>query len=410
MATLESLSKPPAGVELIHFITTGAVPHDAHGRATTAYRHRTIFVGSDIRAAVRQGLAEYVPMSVARVPEMIAMGRIPVDVALIQVSLPDEFGYVSLGVSVDVIPAAVARARLVIAEVNPSMPRTMGDSTLHIDRIHHLVPVDTAVTEYVHPATPLGVVEQIARYIGGIIEDGATLHLGLGRVASEALKYLHGRKDIGIHSDVITDAIIPLLESGTLTGRCRDSQRGEDRDQFRAGDEAPLRLDRSKPVVLVPANRHRVQPGNDRCPAQDGLGDASICGDLSGQVCADQFQGEFYGGLAAQGEFLLGASRSPGGKAVICVASTSDDGTTSRIYAALPTGDGVHHRADRCSLCDHRIRNRIPFRKIDPRTSDCIDRHRPPEFPDLATGAGEGYGTVAAGPATGQHARVPGRG
>ena len=133
---------------------------------------------------------------------------------MIQVSPPDEFGYVSLGVSVDVIPAAVAKARVVVAEVNPAMPRSMGASTLHLSQIHTLVPVDTPVIEYQHPAVQAQAMEQIARYVGSIIDDGSTLQIGLGRITNEALAHLADRRDIGIHSDVITDAIIPLLERG----------------------------------------------------------------------------------------------------------------------------------------------------------------------------------------------------
>ena len=146
LKSLESMTSPPADIELLHFFTIRAFDHDEGGRSTTRFRHRTFFVGNDMRAATKQGLVDYVPMSIARVPEMMALGRIPVDVALIQVSLPDAFGYVSLGISVDIIPAAVARARLVIAEVNPAMPRSMGDSTLHISRLHQLVPDSTPIT------------------------------------------------------------------------------------------------------------------------------------------------------------------------------------------------------------------------------------------------------------------------
>ncbi len=151
VAALEACKPRPSDVELVHFLTDHAVPHNAQGQCISHYRHRSFFVGQDIRAAVKQGLADYVPLSIARVPGLIAIGRIAVDVAFIQVSLPDEFGYVSLGISVDVIPAAVARARLVIAEVNPAMPRSMGDSTLHVSQLHHLVPVDTPIIEFTHP-------------------------------------------------------------------------------------------------------------------------------------------------------------------------------------------------------------------------------------------------------------------
>ena len=345
VAALEQLDLRPADVELVHFLTDHAVPHNAQGEATTHFRHRCFFVGADVRAAVKQGIADYVPMSIARVPALMAIGRIKVDVALIQVSPPDAFGYVSLGVSVDVVPAAVARARFVIAEINPAMPRSMGDSTLHMSQIHALVPVDTPVIEYQHPPAAAQAMEQIARYIGSIIEDGSTLQIGLGRVTNEALKHLADRHDLGIHSDVITDAIIPLLEKGILTGRLKSHQAGKIVTSFAMGsrrlydliDRNPLFSFQPIDVVCDPytlASQHKMVSVTQ-----------AFAIDLTGQVCADQFGGDFYGGLAAQGEFLRGASRSAGGKPIICLASTNgdgpDNGTESRIRSHLLPSEGV---------------------------------------------------------------------
>ena len=341
VAALEALKPRPTDVELVHFLTDHAVPHDAQGQAVTHYRHRTFFVGNDIRAAVKQGLAEYVPMSIARVPGLMAIGRIAVDVALIQVSMPDEFGYVSLGVSVDVIPAAVARARIVIAEVNPAMPRSMGDSTLHVSQIHYLVPVNTPVIEYRHPAAQEQAMEQIARYIGSIIEDGATLQIGLGRVTNEALKYLADRKDIGIHSDVITDAIIPLLENGILTGRRKTQQVGKIVTSFAMGSRRLYDLIDRNPLFSFQPIEVVCHPGTIAAQHKMVSVTQAFAVDLTGQVCADQFDGDFYSGIAAQGEFLRGASRSEGGKPIICLASTEDDGETSRIRAVLRPNEGV---------------------------------------------------------------------
>ncbi len=341
VAALEGLDYRPADVELVHFFTDHAVPHDAHGQPTTAFRHRSFFVGADIRASVRSGQADYVPMSIARVPELIALGRIAVDVAFIQVSLPDDFGYVSLGVSVDIAPAAVNKARLVVAEVNPAMPRSMGDSALHVSQIHHLVPVDTPVIEYQHPTTTPAAMEQIARYIGGIIEDGSTLQIGLGRVTNEALKHLVDREDLGIHSDVVTDAIIPLLERGILTGRRKTLQRGKIVTSFAMGSQRLYHLIDRNPLFSF-------QPIEAVCDPATLAGQHKMVSvtqafavDLTGQVCADQFGGDFYGGLAAQGEFLRGASRSEGGKPIICLASTNEDGTESRIRPQLLPSEGV---------------------------------------------------------------------
>ena len=341
VAALENLDLRPADVELVHFLTDHAVPHDAQGHAATHFHHRSFFVGPDIRAAVKQGLADYVPMSVARVPGLIAIGRIKVDVAFIQVSLPDAFGYVSLGVSVDVIPAAVAKARLVVAEVNPAMPRSMGDSMLHVDRLHHLVLVDTPVIEYTQRRLAAEPMQQIARYIGGIIEDGSTLQIGLGRVTHEALSHLVDRKDIGIHSDVITDALIPLLERGIVTGRCKTQQVGKIVTSFAIGSRRLFDLIDGNPLF-------NFQPIDVVCDpvtlaAQHKMVSVTqaFAVDLTGQVCADQYEGEFYGGLGAQGEFFRGASRSPGGKPIICLPSTSADGNESRIRDQLRPYEGV---------------------------------------------------------------------
>lgn len=340
VSALEALTPAPADVELLHFLTDHAVAHDAQGLPKTRYRHRCFFVGQDMRSAVRHGLADYVPISLARVPKLIAIGRIPVDVALIQVSMPDEFGYVSLGISVDMIPAAVAKARLVIAEVNPAMPRTMGDSMLHVGEIDHLVPVDTPVIEYQHPAQPSQVVEQIARYIGSVIEDGSTLQIGLGRFSNESLKFLTNRTDIGIHSDVITDAIIPLLERGILTGKMKSQQAGKIVASFAMGSKRLYELIDGNPLFSF-------QPIETVCDAWTIAAQHKMVSvtqafavDLTGQVCVDQYEGDFYGGMAAQSEFLQGASRSPGGKAIICLASTAGpDGHASCIRATLQTGE-----------------------------------------------------------------------
>lgn len=341
MGALETMRAPPADIELVHFLTDGAVPHDADGRATTRFRHRTFFVGSDMRAAVRQGLADYVPMSIARLPQLIEIGRVRVDVALIQVSMPDEFGYVSLGISVDVLPAAIAKATLVIAEVNEFMPRSMGDSTFHISEIDCLVPISMPLVEYVHPATEERVVEQIARYISSIIEDGSTLQIGLGRVTNAALKYLADRRDLGIHSDVITDAVIPLLEKGILTGQRKTSQRGKIVTSFAIGSKRLYDLIDRNPLFCFQAIDVVSDPATIAVQHKMVSVTQVFAVDLTGQVCVDQLAGEFYSGIAAQGEFLRGASRSEGGKAIICLASTTDDGNESRVRAMPAPNDGV---------------------------------------------------------------------
>lgn len=341
VAALEALEFGPADVELLHFLTDQAMPLDAQGRPATRYRHRCFFVGTDMRAAVREGLADYVPLSIARVPELITLGRIPVDVAFIQVSMPDAFGYVSLGVGVDVVPAAVARARLVVAEVNPHMPRSGGDSMLHVSQLHQLVLVDTPVIEYQHPPTPNAALEQIARYISGIIDDGSTLQIGLGRVTHEALKFLTDRQDLGIHSDVITDAIVPLIERGILTGAAKTQQPRKIVTSFAMGTRRLYDLIDGNPLFVFQPIETVCNPATIAAQHKMVSVTQAFAVDLSGQVCADQYNGEFYGGLAAQAEFLRGASRSPGGKPIVCLVSCDEEAQTSRIRAQLLPGEGV---------------------------------------------------------------------
>ena len=341
VASLEDLPNPPPDVELVHFITTGAIAHDASGRALTHYRHRSFFVGSDLRAAVQQGLVEYVPIQISKVPDLMAVGSLPIDVAFIQVSPPDMFGYVSLGVSVDIIPAAVAAAKWVVAEVNPAMPRTQGDTTLHVRDIDKLVPVQTPVTEYVHLPATEQVVQQIARYIAGIIDDGSTLQIGLGRIPNEALRYLSDRRDLGIHSDVITDAILPLLEKGILTGRAKSQLKNKIVASFVLGNRALYDIMDGNPLFsLHPmswvANQEVIAAQHKMVSISQAF---SI--DLAGQVCSDQFEGQLYGGLGAQVDFVRGAALSKGGKPIVCMTSTTDDGATSRIRAMLAPGEAA---------------------------------------------------------------------
>jgi RimJ/RimL family protein N-acetyltransferase len=221
------------------------------------------------------------------------------------------------------------------------MPWSMGDSTVHVSQLHWLVPVETPVIEYVHQAAEEEVVERIARYIAGIIDDGSTLQIGLGRIPNEALKYLDDRKDLGIHSDVITDAIIPLLEKGILTGRQKTEQRGKIVTSFALGSRRLYdMIDRNSLFSFQPIDVV-CHPYTIAAQRKMVSVTQAFAVDLTGQVCSDQFDGEFYSGIAAQGDFLRGASRSLGGKPIICLMSTTDDGEVSRIRPLLLAGEGV---------------------------------------------------------------------
>jgi acyl-CoA hydrolase/GNAT superfamily N-acetyltransferase len=339
VAALENVKSPPPDVTLTYFLTTGAIKN-VDGKAQTHYHHRCFFVGSDVRHAAAVGIAEYIPISLSQVPQLITTRRIPIDVAFVQVSPPDAFGFVSLGISVDITLDAVNNARSVVAEINPNMPRTMGDSHIHISRFDAMTWVDTPILEYVHP--PIDeVAEQIARYIASIIEDGSTLQVGLGRFPNEALKYLMDRRDLGIHSDVITDSIIPLLENGILTGREKSQNTGKIIASYCLGTRRLYDLVDNNPMFFFKPLEYVSNIETIARQSRMVSVTQAFAVDLTGQICADQFEGEFYSGVSTQPDFMRGAGLSKGGKPIICLRSTTDDGKTSRIRALLREGEGV---------------------------------------------------------------------
>lgn len=338
-AAMENLASPPPDVTLLHFFNYGAIPHQGD-KARTHYRHKCFFVGADERAAVASLQAEYIPVSLSRVPSLIENSSIPVDVALVQVSPPDEFGYASLGVSVDITVSMVEHASHVIAEINPNMPRTLGDSLVHVSRFDAMVWNDTPVIEL--PVTPSDeVVEQIARNIASIIEDRSTLQIGLGPLPQESLKYLTDRRDLGIHSDLITDAIIPLVEKGVVNGLKKNHYKGMIVASYCMGTRKLYDLIDRNPFFSLQAiervsDIHAISQQNKMVSVSQAC---SV--DLTGQICSDQFEGQFCGGVSTQPEFIRGAAQSPGGKPIVCLQSTADGGKTSRIRPLLLGGEGV---------------------------------------------------------------------
>ena len=255
-------------------------------------------------------------------------------------SPPDAFGYVSLGVSVDVVMVAVRHAKMVIAEVNPNMPRTMGESFIHISAIHKLVPVDEPLAEFTH--APLDeIAQQIARYVAETIEDGSTLQIGLGRIPNEALKYLTNRRDLGVHSDVITDSLLDLIESGAVTGAKKSLYPHSIVTSYCIGTKRLYDTVNNNPLFkFLPieqvADAGVVRRNNKMVSLTQAF---SI--DLTGQVCTDQFGGQFYGGVSTQPEFLRGASLAQNGKPIVCLRSTTPDESESCIRPLLPAGEGV---------------------------------------------------------------------
>ena len=291
LAKLEAMAPGPADLEFISFITTSALPQ-VEGACHTRYRHRAFFVGSEVRGLARSGQLDYVPISLEEVPELLTSGRLPIDMALLQVSPPDARGFVSLGVSVDLAPAVLRVARSVIAEVNPAMPRTHGESFVHLDRFDALVNVDVPVTEYLHPQTG-EIAERVARYIASIIDDGATLQIGLGRVPNEALRHLRDRRDLGIHSDVITDGVLDMVEAGAVTG-CRKTRHcGRIVASYCLGTRRLYDFVDDNPRLLFLPIDQVCNPEEVARQSHMVSITQAFAIDLTGQVCVDQFEGEF---------------------------------------------------------------------------------------------------------------------
>jgi acyl-CoA hydrolase len=294
---LEQLRRP--GVVLVHFLTdrvgTGDPPR-------TNYRHRVFYVGRDVRALSGSGRVEYVPLSLGDVPQLFHNGQLPLDVAMVQVAPPDPDGTCSLGISVDVTKAAALVARTVIAEVNPAMPRTAGDSRIPVDRIASFVPVETPVVEYLHD--PAGeVAEQIARYVARLIDDRSTLQVGLGRVPNEMLARLTNRRQLAIHSDVITEPIVDLVTAGVVTGPVATSWAMGSRRLYDLVDDDPRFAFHPIEYICDPTvigSRERMVSVTQ-----------AFTIDLTGQVCTESLDGALYGGVSTGPAFHRGALASP---------------------------------------------------------------------------------------------------
>jgi acyl-CoA hydrolase/RimJ/RimL family protein N-acetyltransferase len=314
MRALEELPIPTPGVTLVHGLTDRVGVGDP---PRTSYRHRVFYNGSDVRDLSDSGLVDYVPISLADVPALFADGHLPLDVALVQVAPPGDDGTCSLGVSVDITKAAVMAATTVIAEINPAMPRTRGDSCIPADRIDYAVEVDAPVTEYVHEPVS-GPAEKIARYVARLVDDQATIQVGLGRVPHEMLRHLHHRRDLSVHSDVITDAVVDLVDAGVVTGPVVGSwAMGTRRLYERLATDERFSL---HPIEYI------CDP--DVIGRQERMVSVTqaFTMDLTGQACTERLDGLLYGGISTGPNFHRGALAATRGVPVVCLTSRTPTG------------------------------------------------------------------------------------
>jgi len=325
-------------VEIVHLHTEGSAPY-ADPEMAGSFRTNCLFVGANVRPALESGQADYIPVFLSEIPALFRRGVLPLDVALVQVSPPDRHGFSSLGVSVDVTRSAVHAAGHVIAQVNPRMPRTHGDGLIHVNEIDEAVDVDDPLPEA--PRSELTEVEKaIGRHCAELVEDGATLQMGIGAIPDAVLGALGGHRDLGIHTEMFSDGAIDLIESGVINGERKRTHPGRVVASFVMGSRRLYDfVDDNPQVVLLDVGYTNDTAVIRRNPRVTAINSA-IEVDLTGQVCADSIGTRQYSGVGGQMDFIRGASLSDGGKPIIALPSTTRDGE-SRIVPYLKRGAGV---------------------------------------------------------------------
>lgn len=308
---------------------------------TRRFSLKLFFISQSMRKAAFEGKIDYIPEYLSQIPRMFASHRIGLDVALVQVSPPDKFGYCSLGVSVDITRSAVENSPVVIAQVNPRMPRTWGDSFVHLDDFDWLVPHEEPLVEALPRIKDNEVARRIGLYVSQLVDDGATLQIGFGNLPYAILKYLDGKKDLGIHTQLITDGLLPLFEKKVITNKKKTLLPGRVVTSLCMGSEKIYRYVDNNPIFYFRSSEFVNDPTviarNDNLISIS----SALEVDLTGQVCSDSMGYLFYSGIGDQVDYLRGSSMSKGGFSIIALPSTAQNGTVSRIVPHLSEGAGV---------------------------------------------------------------------
>lgn len=327
------------GVDIVHLLTKGIAPY-ADPKYLEHFRHQALFIGHNVRQAAREGAVDYIPVFLSEIPSMIKNGQLPIDVAMVSVTPPDSHGFCSLGVSVDLGLAACRNANYVIAEIKHDMPKTLGESFLHISEIDAFVESEHPLLELPR-AEPDEISRHIARFIADLIEDGSTLQVGIGNIPNAVLDMIGDKNDLGIHTEMFSDGILTPIERGNISGLKKTLHPGKIVASFCMGSrELYERIDNNPMFEFRPTeftNDPFVIAQNNRMVAIN----SAIEVDLTGQVCSDSVGPSFYSGFGGQVDFVRGAARSKYGKPIIALPSTAKDGTISRIVPMLREGAGV---------------------------------------------------------------------
>ncbi len=326
-------------VEIYQALTVG--PADYVGPEVEGHlRVNTMFISQNIRKAVQEGRADFTPVLLSEFPLLFKNGHLPVDVALVHLSPPDEHGFCSFGVEVGLSKSPAESAKIIIAEVNNQMPRTLGDSFIHVSRLDYIVPVDYELPEILMGGdSPSEVIEKIASYIADLIPDGATMQMGIGAIPDAVLKYLFDKKDLGVHTELFSDGVIDLVEAGVLTNARKSLHTGKIIAGFILGSRRLYRWVHNNPLIELHRTEYVNDPfvvaQNERMVAIN----SAIEVDLTGQVCADSIGPKLYSGVGGQLDFVYGASRAKDGVPIIALPSTAKH--FSRIVPMLKQGAGV---------------------------------------------------------------------
>jgi len=326
-------------VEIVHMLTMGTAPY-VSPEMEGHFRHNAVFIGGNVRDAINDGRADYTPIYLSEIEDLFVSGAMPIDVALIQVSPPDSHGFCSYGVGVDTTLTAATCARFVVAQVNDQMPRTFGDSFVHITDLDVVVEASRALPEMKKHAINETHIA-IARNVATLIEDGSVLQTGIGGIPDAVLPMLMDRKDLGVHSELVSDGVIPLIEAGVITGERKNFKPRKIIVGFVLGSKTIFDFVDNNPIFEFHPTAYVNDPGliarNDKMVAIN----SALQVDLTGQVCSDSIGNQFYSGIGGQVDFLRGASRSEGGKPIIAISSTAKHDTISRIMPMLSPGAGV---------------------------------------------------------------------
>ena len=326
-------------VRVVHLHCEGPGPHLAPEMAPH-FRHRALFIGPNARAAINEGRAEYIPAFLSDVPRLFDSGLLPLDAVLVNATPPDAHGFCSLGTSVEAMHSAIRAARTVIVQFNRAIPRTLGESFIHVDQIDLAVECD--VPPYEHIVGELGEVERrIGQFVADLVPDGATIQMGIGGIPSAVGAALADKRDLGVHTEMFTDVVVDLVEKGVVNGSRKERNRGKIVTAFMMGTRRLYEFVHDNPMVEM----RQVDFTNDthviRSFSRMTAINSAIEVDLTGQVVADSIGHRMYSGVGGQMDFIRGASLAAEGRAIIALPSSAAGGTMSRIVAAIKEGAGV---------------------------------------------------------------------